>query len=108
MLKTIVAAVAIVLVSAAHCEELTYEFPDGADRGDCSYKEEKRREIITKYKLPKDLEWQKGYAVNEWKDVKEVFCFLSYGGKRYISFVIGGAWNTWSKSDLVVKDKNAP
>lgn len=77
-------------------ETLTYDFSaDATDAQACIFHgkaESKRRELITKYGLPKNLRWQWGVTRNEWGDTKEKFCYLSYEGKLYLSFYFQRFW----------------
>ncbi len=79
----------ILFTQSAFCEELKYilelNYGDMACiSGENNKFENKRRETITTYNLPKNLQWKYGETVNEWGDTKENFCSLVYGNKAYI------------------------
>lgn len=70
----------------AFSEQLTYDF-SWKENVQCALNrnsEDRRRETITKYNLPKNLKWQYGRIKNEWGDNKDDFCFLEHGNYIYI------------------------
>jgi hypothetical protein len=84
----------VMLSLPAFCEQLTYQFNSGISNIRCSDSgaENKRREVITQYSLPKNLYWRVGVTKNEWGDQKEMFCFLEYGGTYYIWLPFHPIW----------------
>lgn len=93
MLKQLIGAAILIAVfhaQPAFSEQLTYDFSwtqnsscyasNGASRNS----EKRRRETITKYNLPKNLNWRYGFMKNEWGDHKDGFCYLEHGNYIYI------------------------
>ena len=67
----------------------------------CHPHEEKRREVITKYNLPKNVEWKIGATQNEWGDWKEDFCYLEYANNIYIYRAFTRFWQKEKPIEIV-------
>lgn len=95
--------VATLFSSSVFCETLTYDFKQPYYDNKCrmimnaiggSVDEPKRREVISQYGLPKNIQWEMGTTRNEWGDEKETFCYLKHGGTYYLWFPFHPVWKS--------------